>query len=77
MNERFYDIDTSFRRIFKRRMVSFYYNGAGQRFGLPERPLEPPDCWVEDVPEQDEPEYDRAEDEMNGIFNRSQATPCY
>lgn len=25
-------------------MISYYYNGAGQRFPLPERPLEPPDC---------------------------------
>lgn len=36
---------------------------------IPERPLEPPDCWREDAPEPDEPEYDRVEDEMNGIFN--------
>lgn len=50
--------------------MAYYYNTAGQRFTLPERPLEPPDCWLEDAPEPDDPEYDRAEDEMNGIFNR-------
>lgn len=37
---------------------------------IPGRPLEPPDCWGEDVPDPDKHEYDRAEDEMNGIFNR-------
>ena len=26
--------------------MSYYYNGAGQRYELPERPLEPPDCWA-------------------------------
>ena len=26
-------------------MDFYYYNGAGQCFPLPERPLEPPDCW--------------------------------
>lgn len=50
--------------------MAYYYNAAGQRFALPERPLEPPDCWGEDAPDPDDPEYDRAEDEMNGIFNR-------
>lgn len=25
--------------------MAWYYNGAGQRYELPERPLEPPDCW--------------------------------
>lgn len=44
----------------------YYYNVAW----LPERPLEPPDCWAEEEPEYDEEEYDRAEDEMNGKFNR-------
>lgn len=33
--------------------MSYYYNTAGQRFPLPERPLEPPDCWVEEVPEDE------------------------
>lgn len=37
---------------------------------IPERPLEPPDCWGEDAPDPDEPEYDRAEDEPEGIHNR-------
>lgn len=50
--------------------MTVYSNMAGQSFELPEQPLEPPDCWREDTPEPDEPEYDRAEDEMNGIFNR-------
>ena len=26
--------------------MSHYYNAAGQRFDLPERPLEPPDCLI-------------------------------
>lgn len=51
--------------------MKWYSNVAGQRFILPEQPTEPPDCWGEDAPEPDEPEYDRAEDEMNGIINRS------
>lgn len=25
--------------------MAWYYNGAGQRYELPERPLEPPDYW--------------------------------
>ena len=25
--------------------MTWYYNGAGRRYELPERPLEPPDCW--------------------------------
>lgn len=50
--------------------MSYYYNTAGQRFALQEHPLEPPDCWREDAPEPDGPEYDRVEDEINGIFNR-------
>lgn len=50
--------------------MSYYYNTAGQRFALPERPLEPPDCWGENVPEPDDPEYDRSEDELEGIHNR-------
>lgn len=50
--------------------MSYYYNAACQMFELPEPPLEPPDCWWEYDPELDEEEYDRAEDEMNGVFNR-------
>lgn len=49
--------------------MSYYYNAARQRFPLRERSLEPPDCWAEEEPE-DEEEYDRSEDEMNGKFNR-------
>lgn len=29
-------------------MDYYYYNAAGQCFPLPERPLEPPDCWGEE-----------------------------
>lgn len=36
---------------------------------IPERPLEPPDCWWED-PVEEWPEYDRYEDELEGIHNR-------
>lgn len=50
--------------------MGYYYNAAGQRFILPERALEPPDCWEEYEPEPYEDEYDRAEDETNGKFNR-------
>lgn len=56
--------------------MSYYYNEACQRFRLPDRPLEPPDCWGEEPAEPYEEEYDRAEDEMNGIYNRSKATSC-
>ncbi len=52
--------------------MSYYQNGAGQRFDLPEQPLEPPDCWHEESGEPEEDEYDRAEDETNGIFNCGQ-----
>lgn len=38
--------------------MSYYYNAAGQRFPLPERPLEPPDCREPEV----EPEADPALD---------------
>lgn len=31
----------------------YYYNMIGQRFILPERPLEPPDCWAEEEQEDD------------------------
>lgn len=54
----------------QREEMSCYYNAVGQRFELPERALEPPDCWDEEPGEPKEEEYDRAEDEMNGIFNR-------
>ena len=48
----------------------YYHNMAGHRFPPRERPLEPPDCWAEEEHEPYEEEYDRAEDEMNGKFNR-------
>ena len=57
--------------------MSYYCNGAGQRFQLREQPLEPADCWGEESAEPYEEEYDRAEEEMNGIFNRSKAAPRY
>lgn len=51
--------------------MSYYYtNAAGQRFPWPERPSDPPDCWDEVLEEPEEEEYDRVEDEVNGIFNR-------
>lgn len=50
--------------------MAHYYNTAGRRFDLPERPMEPPDCWGEDAPELDWPEYDRYEDELEGIHDR-------
>lgn len=28
--------------------MSWAYNAAGRKIWLPERPLEPPDCWRED-----------------------------
>lgn len=54
-----------------------YYNAAARCFDLPERPLEPPDCWEEELAEFYEEEYDRGEDEMNGIFNRGKAASRY
>lgn len=40
----------------------FYTNAAGQQFPMPERPLEPPDCYMPDpeapLEEDDEPEGD-------------------
>lgn len=47
-----------------------FYDNACRLYYAQEPPLEPPDCWGEDAPEPDDPEYDRAEDEMNDIFNR-------
>lgn len=35
-----------------------------------EPPLEPPDCWGESIGDLDDAEYDRAEDGLNGKFNR-------
>ena len=34
--------------------MAYYANAAGQMFLLPERPIEPPDCWVDEVNEEDE-----------------------
>lgn len=45
-------------------MMSFYYNGAGQRFELPERSLEPPDCWRDDPNCEDEDVDDMSEPEL-------------
>lgn len=39
-------------------------------YNCPEPSLELPDCWRDVLGEPEEPEYDRAEDELNGIFNR-------
>lgn len=40
-------------------------------FSIPELPLEPSDCWEEDLLEEPyEEEYDRMEDELNGRISR-------
>ena len=46
--------------------MSWAYNAAGRKIWLPERPLEPPDCWREESGDLEEEEYDREGDEMNG-----------
>lgn len=38
--------------------MSYYYNAAGQRFPLPERPLEPPDCREPEVEPEADPVLD-------------------
>ncbi len=43
--------------------MSWYYNPAGQRLALYDRPLEPPDCWQEGAAEPEEEEFDQAENE--------------
>ncbi len=48
----------------------WYYNGAEQKLLAREPPLEPRDCWGEERGERLEKEYDRAEDEMEGIRRR-------
>ncbi len=54
--------------------MSFYtfYDNACRAYYVPEPPLEPPDCWQDDLGETEEEEYGRGEDEMNGIFNRQE-----
>ena len=47
-----------------------YTNMVGRRFYMPELPMEPTDCWGEPQPDDCDEEYDRGEDELNGIFNR-------
>ncbi|MCI8917089.1 MAG: hypothetical protein HFF26_10585 [Oscillospiraceae bacterium] len=42
--------------------MSWYYNPAGQRRALYDRPLEPPDCWQEGADNEEE-EFDRWEAE--------------
>lgn len=34
--------------------MPYYMNAAGQTFLLPEREVEPPDCWAEDEYEEDD-----------------------
>ena len=53
--------------------MSFYtfYDNACRTYCVRVQTLEPPDCWREAPGETEEEEYDREEDEMNGIFNRS------
>lgn len=38
--------------------MSYYYNAAGQRYPLPERPLEPPDGYFDGGWEDDDEEDD-------------------
>lgn len=58
--------------------MSYYTNGIGRIYWMPEPPLEPPDCLLDGGTQRTcEEEYDRAEDELNGIFNRSKAASCY
>lgn len=42
--------------------LSYYTNMAGQRFGLPDRPLEPQDCWGAEPSEPNEEDYNEEED---------------
>lgn len=42
--------------------MSWYYNAAGQRCELPERPLEPPDCWARRYDENGD--FDPEEEEL-------------
>lgn len=51
--------------------MAYWYNAAGYRGELPERSLEPPDCWIEEPAEPDDEEYDRAECDASGGFNRT------
>lgn len=51
--------------------MCYYYNAAGQRFELPERPLEPPDCRRDEPAEPEEEEYDRGENELRGVRRRA------
>lgn len=53
--------------------MSYYtfYDNACRPCYVREPSLEPPDCWGgRPTREPQEEEYDRAENEMNGIFNR-------
>ena len=52
--------------------MSFYtfYDNAGRLYQVREPPLEPSDCWQEESGEPEEEEYDQAEDEISGRFNR-------
>ncbi len=45
--------------------MSWYYNAAGQRYALPERPLEPPDCWVRQYDENGDSDPAEEEFEQN------------
>lgn len=40
-----------------------YWNAAGQHFPLPERPLEPPDCWGPQFTRGDEIDEENEEDD--------------
>lgn len=54
-----------------------YQNMAGHRFGLPERALEPRDCWGGEPADPCEEEYDRWEEEESGRAYRRETAPHY
>lgn len=47
-----------------------FYDNTCRPYSVQEPPLEPLDCWGEGSGRADEEEYDRGEDEANGVFNR-------
>lgn len=52
--------------------MSYYENAVGRRMYMPEPSLDEPENWRFGFPQPEyESEYDRAEDELNGIYNRS------
>lgn len=56
--------------------MSYPTNPTGY-FNIQEPPLEPPECWRKPRMEPEEPEYDRAEDLLNGKLDRGKAASHY